>query len=253
MASITWLGATYPNVDSIGLPKTEGGTATFYDADADFAWLGGYVEYLGEVYSVETALKDTSFNGWSPSTTAKTIVSSKSVSPTVSINLEQYEYAIRWKFDCPMQYSASATNKLRVVRCLADSWQLVMRRANSFVNITANNLAGNACATLLTNGLMDYYNSSGSHTYTWSVSYGIYPALTAATFANATNLQTTMTIKTPSVSARCSNSYINTTNMGYVDQTNTSFKIKGYLYRYKPQGIMCKLYQYVDRLYATPL
>ena len=33
MSDITLLGATYPDVPAVNLPKSGGGTATFYEAD----------------------------------------------------------------------------------------------------------------------------------------------------------------------------------------------------------------------------
>lgn len=253
MANITLMGASYPGVPAVTLPKTGGGIATFYDGDADFAWLGKNVESLGEVYTISYALADTSFHGWTPSTTAKTIITSKSVSPTVVLDMTNYEYAIRWKFDCVFAYDGSETNTARTLRSISDAWQLIQRRANSLANVLADNPAGNACVTLSTNAWMEYWSDKSAHTYTWSSSYGIYQGLTAATFSNSTSLTPTLTIKTPAVSARCSNTYFSTANAGHVDQDETTIKIKGYLYRYKPGGILYSLYRSIDALYATPL
>ena len=253
MANVTLLNADYQDVPYILLPKTGGGQAEFYAEDAELGWLGKKVESLGEIYSISYLLKNTSFNGWTPSTTAKTIVSSKNVSPTVALDMANYEYAIRWKFDCDYVYDGSETDVARTLRTIADAWQLIQRRANSLANVQADNPAGNACATLATNPLMEYWSDKGSHTYTWAASYGIYPGMTAAAFSNSTSLTPTLTIKTPTVSARCSNTYFSTANAGHVDQDETTIKIKGYLYRYKPQGILCNLYRLIDALYATPL
>ena len=235
------------------LPKTAGGLARFWDGEDDFAWLGKDVELVGEVYDTSVLLKDTSFKGWTPSTTAKTIIASKTLSQTVDVDMEQYEYALRWKFDCPIVYDGSQTDVARTLRVIGDQWQSCFRRANSLANVAADNPAGNACMTMSSIALIDYWNNNGSHTYTWSASYGIYPAVTAATFASSTNLQTKMTIKTPSVSARCSTTYFSTGNAGHVDQNQTTIKMKGYLYRYKPTGIMFNLCKNIDQLYGTPL
>lgn len=253
MPNIVLMGATYPDVPAIDLPSDNNTTYRFYDMDADLAWLGKDVEYMDEVYNEEIVLADTSFNGWTPSTTAKAIVATKSVSPTVSVDMSQYEYAIRWKFDCEPVYNGSETNKARLVRCCSDAWQSLFRRANSLATIQANNLAGNACVSLTTMAILDYYNASSTHTYTWSASYGIYPALTASAFSSTTATSTKITIKTPVINARCSTTYQSTANMGCIDQDNTVIKVEGHLYRYKPQGILCRLYQNLDLLYANPL
>ena len=253
MANVIIADTSYLDVPYIILPKLGGGTEEFFWDGANLAWLGNYVEDLGQVYTQDYALSETGFNTWSPSTTAKAIVSSANVSPTVSVNLAEYEYAIRWKMDANLVYTASATNKARTLRCVQDMWQLIHKRANSLANIAAENPAGNACTNLTTAAIMDYYNSSSSHTYTWSASYGIYASLTAATFGNSTSDSTTMTIKTPAINARCSTTYFSTSNAGYVDKTNSTVKIRGRLYRYKRGGILYNEYQNLCNLYAHPL
>lgn len=253
MANVTIQGASYEDVPYIVLPKTGGGTEEFFWGGADLHWLGDNVEFLGEKYSEEYTLDDTDFNGWTPSTTAKAIIASKNVSPVVALDLATYEYAIRWKFDCDLVYGSSATTKARTERVVMDIWQTCSKRANSLANISAENPAGNACVTLTSAAILDYYNASSSHTYTWSASYGIYAAATAATFSSSTSNSPNLTIKTPSVSARCSTSYFSTANAALVDQANSTIKLKGYLYRYRKGGILYNEYQNLCNLYANPL
>ena len=253
MANITLMGASYADVPSIILPKTGGGTEEFFWGDADFSWLGKNVEDLGEIYSQDYTLEDTTFASWTPSTTAKSILATKNVSPVVAINTADYEYAIRWKVDIHIAYDGTETNKAITHRHMTDGWQLIFKRANSLANIQADNLVGNTCISLSSANLIDYYNASGSHTYAYGVSYSIYPALTTATFASSTANSTNLTIKTPSVSARCSTTYFSTANAKLVDGANSTIKIRGYLYRYKAGGVLRNLYSLQNHLWANPI
>lgn len=172
MANVTIQGASYENVPSIILPKTVGGTEEFFWGGAVLGWLGNNVELISNVYTKDYTLDDTDFATWTPSTTGVTIIASETLSPTVALDLANYEYALRWQYDFIPTYDGTQTNKARTVRCIADLWQLIIKRANSLTNISAETAAGNACVTLTSGAILDYYNSSSSHTYTWSASYG---------------------------------------------------------------------------------
>ena len=223
--------------------------ATLYDRSGELDWVGAGVEHLGQVYSHEWTYAETSYNTWTPSTTAKTIISSSSLSNKPVIDLATYEYALRWKFETEPVYDGSEVTTALVVRCVMQIWQLIFKRANSFANIAAKNHAGNACTTLTTAALLDYWNNNSAHTYTWSASYGIYMGATAATFSNSSTNTPTLTIKTPSVSARCSTTYFSTTNAEHVDKSNSKIKVTGDLYRYKPRGILMNQYDEICDLY----
>lgn len=104
---------------------------------------------------------------------------------------------------------------------------------STLANIAALNDSANVCQTVNTPSLMEYYNASSSHTFTWAASYGIYASAAAATFASSTSTSTTMTVKRPSISARCSTTYFSTGNAGHVTQGETYFHTQGWLYRIK--------------------
>ena len=224
---------------------TENGTYTpptgfngFYTVTVDvptfdsLSWLGEGAELIATYAKESTQLSTTSFNGWTPSTTAKTIKSGSSLTAT-AIDLEEYDYILRWQFYCEPVYSGSETNTARMVKTAQEIYQGIFRRPNSLANIGTLTDAGNACQTINTPSLMEYWNNNSSHTFTWSASYGIYAAATAATFASSTNLQTNLTPKRPSISARCSTTYQSTSNMGKITQASTYFYTQGWLYRVK--------------------
>ena len=196
------------------------------------SWLGQEAELVQTFAKESTLLSSTSYNGWTPSTTAKTIKSGASLT-AIAIDLEQYDYLLRWQFYCEPVYNGSETNTARMVKTAQEMYQAIIRRPNSLANIGTLTDAGNACQTINTPSLMEYWNNNSSHTYTWSASYGIYAAATAATFASATALQTNLTPKRPSISARCSTTYFSTGNAGKVTQASTYLYTQGWLYRIK--------------------
>ena len=232
---------------------------TFYKNDGtqatgsyEWSWLGYKPEFVQQVYTEETALEDTLYATWTPSTTAKAIQATASVG-TFSADLNNYEYLIRWTVSCTPVYVDGTVPKGTPYKECIVAYQHIFKRANSVTNIRNNVLAGNTCVTIYTTPLNVYYNTSGTITYTYSVSYGLYGALSAATFSSSTNNTPTVTVKKPTLNARCSTSYFTTTMAAAIDQTNTKFKMVGKLYRIPKGGVLNSLYQEINELYAEGL
>lgn len=233
--NITLLGANYADVPAVLLPKTGGGMARFVDAEdfSSYDWHGEGAELVSEVYAPhEFALEDTSFNGWTPSTTAKAIKATVTAG-TFTADFSKYEYMLKWLCEADLVYEDGTATKARTERVAMVIVQILLRRPNSLANIEADNFAGNACVTARSSALMEYYNASSSHTYTWSASYGLYPSATAATFSSSTSLTPTVTVKTPAWNARCSTTYFSTTVANAVDQSESKFRMKCDLYRFE--------------------
>ncbi len=196
------------------------------------SWLGEGAELVATYDKESTLLSSTTYASWTPSTTAKTIKSGASAG-TYTIDMANYDYFIRWQFYCEPVYNGSQTNTARFIKTVQEIYQGVFRRPSTLANIAALNDSANVCQTVNTPSLMEYYNNSSSHTFTWAASYGIYASAAAATFSSSTATSTTMTVKRPAISARCSTTYFSTSNAGNVDQSATYFHTKGYLYRIK--------------------
>lgn len=240
---ITLLGATYPGVPAVTLPQSPSGTATFYDYD----WMGKMPEFMEIVYENETALADTTFATWTPSTTARAIIAT-STAKTFSADLSKYEYILKWETTFTPVLNSGATTKAQLIWEGADQYQILCKRPNSLSNIEAENFNGNTCNTYFTVPFMSYYNTSGTATYTHSISYGIYPALTASTFSNSTSNTPTVTIKTPTVNARCNSTYFATARAPEIDQANSIVKRVGKLYRIEKTGAVRGMYaDFFDR------
>ena len=224
--------------------------AQYYDMSGAMAWLGKDAELVDNaVYSKTDTLANTSFNTWTPSTTATTIVSS-ATAKTFEADLENYEYYLLWDCACDMDYTnASPTLKAHFLFSRCYLVQQIVKRPSTFANIQANNFDGNACTSLYTSNFLRYYGTTtGSVTYSWAANYGIYFGAEAATFSNATSNTPTVTIKTPTVSARCSTTYFSTGNAAKVNKTNSTYSFSGKLYRVKKKATLRCIYDNVVRL-----
>lgn len=200
-------------------------------------------ELIEEIYdSGSIKLADTSFNTWTPSTTASTIRSSQTAG-SFSAHMGEYEYLIKWEFGFNAVTVSGATLKAQVLYEGANQWQALHKRPSSWANIQAENFNGNACSTYYTVPFLRYWNTSGTLTYTHSISYGIYPVLVASTFASSTADNTTVTLKTPSVSARCNATYFATARAPQLDKDLSTFRLVGKLYRTEIPGEVRKMYE----------
>lgn len=215
----------------------------------DWSMIGDEPEFVSRVYdSGEIALKSTSFNGWTPSTTAKTIKASVSAG-TFAADMANYEYLLRWRCEFNAVYAEGTVKKAAVEREVAELWQALCRRSASLSAIAAENSDGNSCITYMSIPLNVYYNTDGARKYTYSTSYGVYPAVTAATFSSSSSDAPTVTVKTPSYSARCSATYFSTAMAAALDQDKSKFRIVGELYRIKPKCAMRQAYERMIDLY----
>lgn len=253
--NVTLQGADYPNVPSIIVPKTGGGTAEFIDMDVDLGWMGPNAVHVGTIYSKDYTLADTGFNTWTPSTTATVIVATGAVSQTQVVDLEHYEYLVRWRCEFINALKSGATKKAQIEKQLGSHWQSIHRRPYGLDNITSLTDSRNYCTnTYATSTLLVYWNTSGTKTWTTTNSYGIYQTYQAATLSSNTSLTPTVTFNYPSISARCYSSYFSTTRAAEVDKANATVKIRGDLYRIDAGfGWTRGFYRDAYAMYGTPV
>ncbi len=209
-------------------------------------WIGKDATKIATYAKTTVALKDTSFNGWTPATTAKAIKSGATAG-TFTGDFANYEYMIRWRWRFDAAYNEGATLKNQTYRECAEIWQILTRRAGSLATLNASNANTNSCVTLYIAPLHVYYgNTANSLTFTHSVAYGVYPSATAATFASTTNNSTTVTVKTPAANARCNATQFATARASELDQTNSKYSYYGEVYRVKRKSAMQEM---TDSLY----
>ena len=209
----------------------------YYDMSGSLAWLGADATLFKTFTPVTKALSATDFNTWTPSTTAATVVASQTLTSEkyVAADMDKYNYITVWYMTMPISYgNNSPTQKalpLYSVGCLVQS---LFRRAGSWAYILDGTMNTNVSAQTTLQSFLRYYGSTtGSMTYTWSASYGFYYAQTAPTISSTTDLDPTITPKTPTMSARCSTTYMSTANAGLIDKANTELTIEGKVYRVK--------------------
>ena len=240
---ISLMGATYPSVPSILLPQNGGGYAQYYAMDGNMDFLGKGAECINSsLYSKEDSLKNTDWHGWTPSTASKTCVASLTAT-TFAADLAAYEYYIVWECSVDPVYNSGTTNKALSLLSRGYIIQDILKRPSSPANAAAGIYNGNACVSLYSGTYLKYYGTTtNTLAQTWAASYGWYFGATAATFSNSTSDTPTVTVKTPTMVARCSTTYQSTTNAGLVDEAESTWYIKGKLYRVKPNGILRAIY-----------
>ena len=189
---------------------------------------------LLDTYPIEKKfLKDTDFNTWTPSTTAATIVATKIVGTYNTIDLSRYEYLVRFLFDAHIEYVAGTTKKAAAVRQIMAFYQYIYRKPSNLTQLAAANDNYDYCTTTYTAPFTEYYNADGNRAMSWSSSYGIYAASTAAQFSSASTATPTLTVRTLSVSARCQSTYLSTAMASAIDKDASFVTIEGKLYRAK--------------------
>ena len=193
---------------------------------------GEAAELISTYAKTTYALKDTLYNTWAPSTTAKAIVATANLE-TKSLDLANYEYFTKFIVDARTVYNSGTTLSGAVVHQVTGIWQYIYRKPSNFTNIASKTDNYNYCTTIYTAPLMDYYDTSNAHKLSYTGSYGFYGAATTHTFSNSTSTTPTLTVKRPTLNARCSNSYFTTTMAAAVDKTNSTMAVWGYLYRCK--------------------
>ena len=196
----------------------------------DLAYLGKDVQQVsGEFYSKVDYLKNTLYNGWSPSSTAKSIVASVTLSDSkfTAENLDEWAYYIAWECGADIVYTGSPANTARSLMSRGLIIQELIRRPGTWATIESKTMGATANQAVYSSSFLRYYNDKSSLTYTWAASYGFYFGATAPTIANASNLTTDITPKTPTLSARTSTTYLSVANANLVDQNNSVWWIKG--------------------------
>lgn len=212
------------------------------------SYLGTNPVKIADYPAVTTYLSNTAFTTWAPSTKALVLDSGANVGTAV-LDLANYNYCIVWTTKSVFAYNSSATNKAKIVSQSHSINQTIYKSPNNLTNLGAKNYNANRCTNLVVVGLVDYYNSSSSHTLTYSNNLGIYPTSTAATFSNSTSNTPTMTIKSPSFRIVCNASYLSTENAGNIDASNTYFQYWGELWRVDKDSTLLGMYANIINAY----
>ena len=204
---------------------------SWYDMSGDLSWMGKDAQLVSSnFYSKVDTVKNTLYNGWTPSTTAKAIVASVTLNDAkfTATDVDQWAYYIFWECGCDVAYTGSPTLKALPTFARALIVQCLMKRPSSFANIQSVNCDATTNQAAFTSSFLRYYGTTtGSLTYTWAASYGFYFGATAPGISSTTAVSPTITPKTPTLNARTSTTYMSTTSANAVDQDNSKWWIKG--------------------------
>lgn len=281
---ISLLGAVYSGVPGIQLPTSGGGTATFpwvegsetktengtYDVTnlaevvvnvsgsgggGPYAWAGPNATLYKSYDNLTYTLAQTSFNTWTPSTTATQIIAAQTYGSLTVTDLTDYDYYILHLFDFHPVFVSGATLKTTVKRNLSAWVHMVSARytnEGAFSSGVPNNPKS---GSLTSEAILIYYNSSGTETYNnSSTSQGIYASSApAAPGAKGTAISSTFTIKSPVVSAKCSNSYFSTARAAELDKNASTVTMSAYVVKCERQSLVSKVAQSIYDMYVTPL
>lgn len=233
-----------------GAQTIEAVAPPYYDMSGSLAWLGADATLVQTFTLADVKLSATNFASWTPSTTAKDIFDTRTAGTFTASNMPDYDYYICWETVIPIEYQAGAVNKARGIYLAAYHVQAIVRRASSYADYQAGNANSNVNVSAFTGGnFYRYYGSKqGTITYTNSASYGFYGTVTANTISSTTAASPTITLKTPKVTARCSTTYLSTSNAALIDQDKTVIKQKCIVYRVKKASFMQGVWLEVMRL-----
>ena len=246
------LKAGFTAHDATGKPIV--GTATAEDGVGAYFWQGDDYERVQSVYDKSWKLSATDYATWTPSSTAKAIVASETISPVIAIDMENYDYYLKWVWEVPVVY-ASGTAKAKGYMTYAGGeiyQELYRRRTVSASGISATATTA-LCHTAFAQYMTVYYTSASAATYVGSVGYGFYASATAATLSSTTAANPNLTVKTPTFNARCSSTYFATGKASAVDQDATVITMRGELWRCKRGGCLDEVWADIQQRYADTL
>lgn len=274
--NITIMGASYSAVPAVTLPKTGGGTARFDDATVTTATAsdvasgkvflasdgtittgtasggGGGLVQVAAFEPIVVKFADTDFHGWTPSTTAKTILAGQTAGTFTAANIDEYDYFIRTRAFVDVQYVAgTATSKGRFAMTCIENWYDYTRRPSTYAQMNAGTKNANAFETVSNLWVSKYYNTAWTLIY--SGAYGIYPANQAPSSSSSSALSPTVTVKTPIITAKCNSTYFSTGMAGNVDQDASTITFESYAYRAEGGYMRNPIYNSLIDMWANGL
>lgn len=195
-----------------------------------YDWLGPNIENLGTIYEWTGTLDDTSYAGWTPSTTASIILPSQSNVTTITIpDRTTNTYYIVARRHMTFAYDGNETSA-----ALPTSFSRVgvyMHYNSPTPGVVSQYISGeyDSYSSVLTDmhSTLVYYNTSGTLTAN-SISYG--PAYTTTSgilsISSTTGNQVIFSYASPDLNARCDTSYFSIENAACVDTTNSTIKYR---------------------------
>ena len=255
MADITlsYKGSTIAEVSASGTTKlnTKGkfceDDITLQYVKPAWQWIGQNPVLISNYPVFTVALKDTEFNTWTPSTTAKVILASADWG-TFTADMANYDYIVKWTFETNLAYLQTATLKVTPQKQASIICQSLNRRSSNYTNFMSKTFNQNYYYSQMLNVMnTNYYNSTGALAQAYQSTYGFYQELTSPAYSNPTADNPTVTLKRPSLNARCDTTYMATARAAEIDKINSTLTIKCEVYRVdKPATVETLYYELAD-------
>lgn len=192
-----------------------------------YAQFGPGTEYVGREFTKTINLKnDTSYDSWTASTTAGTIrAASSTTDKTFTFDATTGSMTFVVCSYCQIAYLPGATLQRTVYRWSGYTIYKLYLVPNAIDPLRTGAYTSPQTVTVYKYGFTYYYTIAGSvNAYANTATYGpIYHASNVSFFSSpqANNVK----FKLPAFSARCENSYFNTSRKAEVDSANTNFVI----------------------------
>lgn len=227
----------------------------YYDMSGPNAWMGLDAELCDPAfYTWSGTLADTGFPDWTPSTAEASMKASESLQ-AAAIDLDTYDYWIKWSLDFTAAYTPDAVLINIPVRQVITMWQSLHKRPSTIANLESETDNRNYCTNAFTDSnILEYYNGSWQQAVIYGQASGFYGGLTAATFSSSTSGKPNVTRKTPALYAKCNSNYMNTSRIGGLDAERSTWKVRGDMYRVKKTtSAVQRFYHTAVDLYNNPL
>lgn len=211
-------------------------------------WEGDELEHIQQLYQTSFALSATDYPTWTPTTTNTSIKATENVA-TFSTDMLNYEYIVRWIYTFQAAYPSGTTMKAAPVVGAQVNYQSLYKRPNNLTNVRNHTYNSNLCTSVGNVAPFQYYNSSGTLTYTYNSTYGVMAAVQLSAFSNTTSNTPTVTVKAPIINARCSTTYFSTAIAGAIDQDNSILTLKCDLFRCKTGSMLRRITEEAIEIY----
>ena len=248
--NVTLLGASYPDVPSIILPQTGGGSAEFYADNG--SWEGSNFEFVQNLDTLHWNLHDdTSYESWTPSTTQAKIKDVSNCPTTFVADLLNYEYLVKQFVTINYVYTQDMTNTARTICGYTVCNIELFRIPTTEARLSSRSFNSNISGAITQSYFHKYITTANAVRFTNSSSYPLIVAQQTFSLSSSTSDTPTVTVRTPVVNVRCYSSYFPESSAALLDAEKTTIDIETKLYR-------CPVFdsarsQAMDELYAMYL
>ena len=239
-------GTYIPSASVIESLDSHGGTIIDITTPNVINWEGSGMEFVSTLATKNLTLNDTSWSSYTPSTGSAVVIKASEDLTTFSADLEHYEYLLKWLYHVQFAYASGTQQKSIINNQYVSLMNYIYKTANLYSDFVQDTYGYNTVDALNVVNVVDYFGTGGAR-YMGAVNYGAFPTNTAPGLSSTSGNTITVTPKTPSISARCHNTYLTTANAGAVDATNTKITLIAKLYRFPIGGSMRR--KHITELY----